>query len=91
MPLPGALPDPAPGAPGGAHYAAAKDYRRWTVPHQNFHRALTAPAGERINDLLGQLFDHAERYRRLDIGHGPTPWATAGLMYRAWPPKREPR
>ncbi len=61
-----------------AHYADAKDYRRWTVPHRNFHRALTAPAGDRINDLLGQLFDHAERYRRLHIGHGPTPWATAG-------------
>jgi DNA-binding GntR family transcriptional regulator len=61
-----------------AHYATVKDYRRWTVPHRNFHRALTAPSGERINDLLGQLFDHAERYRRLHIGHGPTPWATAG-------------
>jgi DNA-binding GntR family transcriptional regulator len=61
-----------------AHYAQAKDYRRWTVPHRNFHRALTAPAGDRINDLLGQLFDHAERYRRLHIGHGPSAWATAG-------------
>ena len=61
-----------------AHYAEVKDYRRWTVPHRNFHRALTAPAGGRINDLLGQLFDHAERYRRLHVGHGPTPWATAG-------------
>jgi GntR family transcriptional regulator, rspAB operon transcriptional repressor len=61
-----------------SHYADAEDYRRWTVPHRNFHRALTAPAGEPINDLLGQLFDHAERYRRLHVGHGPTPWATAG-------------
>jgi DNA-binding GntR family transcriptional regulator len=61
-----------------AHYAEIEDYRRWTVPHRSFHRALTAPAGERINDLLGQLFDHAERYRRLHIGHAPTPWATAG-------------
>jgi DNA-binding GntR family transcriptional regulator len=61
-----------------AHFADAEDYRRWTVPHRNFHRALTAPAGERINDLLGQLFDHTERYRRLHVGHGPTPWATAG-------------
>ncbi len=61
-----------------AHYADAKDYCRWTVPHSNFHRALTAPAGERINDLLGQLFDHAERYRRLHIGHGPSAWATGG-------------
>ena len=24
------------------------------------------------------MFDHAERYRRLHIGHGPTAWATAG-------------
>jgi DNA-binding GntR family transcriptional regulator len=60
-----------------AHYAAAKDYRRWVVPHSQFHRGLTAPAGQRVNDMLGQLFDHAERYRRLHIGHGPTAWATA--------------
>lgn len=60
-----------------AHYAAAEDYRRWVVPHRAFHRALTAPAGERVNTLLGQLFDYAERYRRFHIGHGPTAWATA--------------
>lgn len=61
-----------------AHYAAAEDYRRWVVPHRAFHRALTAAAGERLNQLLGQLFDYAERYRRLHIGHGPSAWATAG-------------
>jgi GntR family transcriptional regulator, rspAB operon transcriptional repressor len=61
-----------------AHYAEAKDYRRWVVPHRQFHRALTMPTGRRVNDLLGQLFDHAERYRRLHIGHGPSAWATAG-------------
>jgi DNA-binding GntR family transcriptional regulator len=61
-----------------AHYAEAKDYRRWGGPHRQFHRALTAHAGGRVNDMLGQLFDHAERYRRLHIGHGPSAWATAG-------------
>jgi GntR family transcriptional regulator, rspAB operon transcriptional repressor len=61
-----------------AHYAAIRDYSRWTIPHRAFHRALTAPAGERVNLVLGQLFDHAERYRRLHIGHGPSAWATAG-------------
>jgi DNA-binding GntR family transcriptional regulator len=61
-----------------AHHAEAKDYRRWVVPHRQFHRALTAPAGERVNVVLGQMFDHAERYRRLHIGHGPSAWATAG-------------
>jgi GntR family transcriptional regulator, rspAB operon transcriptional repressor len=60
-----------------AHYASAKDYRRWGVPHGKFHRVLTARAGERINLMLGQMFDHAERYRRLHIGHGPSAWATA--------------
>lgn len=61
-----------------AHFAADEDYRRWVIPHRAFHRALTAQAGERINTLLGQLMDYAERYRRLHIGHGPSAWATAG-------------
>jgi GntR family transcriptional regulator, rspAB operon transcriptional repressor len=59
-----------------AHFATVKDYRRWGVPHQAFHRALTAPAGTRLETLLAQLFDHAERYRRMHIGHGPSAWAT---------------
>jgi DNA-binding GntR family transcriptional regulator len=60
-----------------AHFAQEEDYRRWVVPHRAFHRALTAPAGERFSLVLGQLFDHAERYRRMHIGHGPSAWATA--------------
>lgn len=60
-----------------AHYARARDYARWQVPHRAFHRALTGPAGTRINDLLGQLFDHSERYRRIHIGEEPSAWATA--------------
>ncbi|HEY5319037.1 MAG TPA: GntR family transcriptional regulator [Solirubrobacteraceae bacterium] len=61
-----------------AHHAQAEDYARWVVPHRAFHRALTAPAGERINDLLGQLFDHAERYRRRHPGGGPSASMAAG-------------
>jgi GntR family transcriptional regulator, rspAB operon transcriptional repressor len=60
-----------------AHYAAAKDYRRWNMPHERFHRGLTAHAGERVNFVLGQMFDHAERYRRLHIGRGPSARAIA--------------
>jgi DNA-binding GntR family transcriptional regulator len=26
--------------------------------------------------VLTQLLDHAERYRRMHIGHGPSAWAT---------------
>ena len=59
-----------------AHYADERDYRRWTIPHQAFHRGLIAPAGARFAAVLAQLFDHAERYRRMHIGHGPSAWAT---------------
>lgn len=60
-----------------AHFAHEKDYRQWNLPHRRFHRALTAHAGDRVNLLLDQLFDHAERYRRMHIGQGPSAWATA--------------
>lgn len=60
-----------------AHFAQNKDYVRWTIPHHNFHRALTVHAGARVNLVLAQMFDHAERYRRLHIGRGPSAWATA--------------
>jgi DNA-binding GntR family transcriptional regulator len=60
-----------------SHYATEEDYVRWTIPHAAFHRELTRHAGRRVNTILDQLFDHAERYRRLHIGHGPSAWATA--------------
>lgn len=59
-----------------SYYASERNYRGWNVPHQQFHRALTAHAGERVNFVLGQMFDHSERYRRLHIGQGPSAWAT---------------
>jgi DNA-binding GntR family transcriptional regulator len=61
-----------------AHHAEAEDYGRWMVPHRAFHQSLTAPAGSRINNLLGQLFDHAERYRRRHIGLGPSASSPTG-------------
>jgi DNA-binding GntR family transcriptional regulator len=61
-----------------AHFAEAKDYDRWRSPHSAFHRGLTAPAGERINAMLGQLNDHAERYRRVHIQRSPKAWQTEG-------------
>ncbi|MFZ0088071.1 MAG: GntR family transcriptional regulator [Solirubrobacteraceae bacterium] len=60
-----------------AHFAQQRDMRRWLIPHAEYHRQLTRLAGERFESLLSQLFDHAERYRRLHLGHGPTAWATA--------------
>jgi DNA-binding GntR family transcriptional regulator len=60
------------------HYAEAEDYARWNGPHSLFHRGLTAGAGVRVNALLGQLFDHGERYRRLHIAKASSAWFTAG-------------
>ncbi len=68
-----------------AHYAQEKDYRRWNVPHSRFHRGLTAHAGPRVNFVLGQMFDHAERYRRLHIGQGPGAWATPSTATSSTP------
>lgn len=61
-----------------AHYAAEKDYTRWTQPHSAFHRGLTAAAGVRVNALLQQLSDHFERYRRMHISRSRKGWLTAG-------------
>ena len=60
-----------------AHFAEERDMRRWLLPHADYHRRLTALAGERFEALLTQLYDHTERYRRLHIGYGPSAWATA--------------
>jgi DNA-binding GntR family transcriptional regulator len=61
-----------------AHFAEAKDYERWRTPHSAFHRGLTEPAGTRINAMLAQLNDHAERYRRVHIARSPKAWQTEG-------------
>lgn len=55
-----------------AHFAAAEDYERWSVPHHGFHRAVTAHVGARFNALLTQLFEHTERYRVIYLGHKPS-------------------
>jgi GntR family transcriptional regulator, rspAB operon transcriptional repressor len=60
------------------HFANAKDYGRWSLPHSAFHRGLTAAAGARVNALLQQLSDHFERYRRVHIARSPKAWLTAG-------------
>jgi DNA-binding GntR family transcriptional regulator len=61
-----------------AHFAEAKDYPRWQQPHSAFHRGLTAAAGVRVNAMLAQLSDHAERYRRVHIARSPKAWQTEG-------------
>jgi DNA-binding GntR family transcriptional regulator len=59
-----------------ARYAQQHDMRRWLIPHAEYHHRLIELAGSRFAALLSQLYDHAERYRRLHIGYGPSAWAT---------------
>lgn len=52
-------------------HAKSKDASAWNVPHRAFHCALAAHAGERVEGMVGQLMDSADRYRRLllDLAH----------------------
>jgi GntR family transcriptional regulator, rspAB operon transcriptional repressor len=45
------------------HYMRTHDNPGMRQPHHEFHQLLVAGAGPRVSDMIGQLFDHAERYR----------------------------
>jgi len=47
------------------HYMRSEDRYGLRVPHRAFHDRLVRGAGERVAITIGQLFDHAERYRNL--------------------------
>ncbi len=67
-----------------AHFGATRDYQRWEVPHRAFHAGLIARSGERLVMTLGQLSDHAERYRRLYMEmQDPRIWSVGMEEHRA--------
>ena len=41
------------------------DWVVWRASHRAFHAVLYEPCGERTSHLLAELFDHADRYRRI--------------------------
>lgn len=45
------------------HFGRGRDWAGLRPAHREFHARLCAGAGERIVNLIGALFDHAERYR----------------------------
>jgi len=51
------------------HYMRVDDRRGLRAPHRAFHDRLVHAAGERVTTTIGQLFDHAERYR---LAYGAT-------------------
>jgi DNA-binding GntR family transcriptional regulator len=56
-------------------FAKAKDYEHWEVPHRAFHAGLVVKGGARVARLVGELSDHAERYRRFRTVEGPRAWS----------------
>lgn len=46
-----------------AHYMQARDSIGFRKPHREFHLLLVSGSGARCVGTIGQLFDHAERYR----------------------------
>ena len=45
------------------HYQKVGDQVGFRAPHRAFHQTLVAAAGLRVNAEIGELADHAERYR----------------------------
>lgn len=62
--------------------AQATDIEGWKEPHHEFHAMLIRPAGERFERECAQLFDHAQRYRRIYISSEPHLWATGAAEHR---------
>lgn len=58
------------------------DFDRWEVPHKAFHRALVAKSGERLVNTIGELSDHAARYRRIFLEQ-PRAWAAVASEHAA--------
>jgi DNA-binding GntR family transcriptional regulator len=52
------------------------DVAAWNKPHDEFHAMLIRPAGERFERECGQLYDHAQRYRRIYFASEAHLWAT---------------
>jgi DNA-binding GntR family transcriptional regulator len=58
------------------------DLAAWRESHRRFHFSLYAHAGTRLVDQLGDLWDHAERYRLLQWTHAGDQTQLAQLAHR---------
>jgi DNA-binding GntR family transcriptional regulator len=65
------------------HFADRGDYDRWEVPHQAFHTALIAHAGQRFRATLSELLDHGARYRQYYSVSQPALGVQAAQEHRA--------
>jgi DNA-binding GntR family transcriptional regulator len=65
------------------HYMRVEDRRGMRAPHHAFHRVLVAGSGPRVSEMIGQLFDHAERYRLQFGATDPSVWDERRAEHRA--------
>ena len=54
----------------------------WEPVHRHFHHTLVAYAGVRLVNLIGQLSDHAERYRLVHLPREPRAWSVGAAEHR---------
>jgi DNA-binding GntR family transcriptional regulator len=65
------------------HYMRRDDFERMDVPHRAFHARFVSGAGSRVATTIGQLFDHAQRYRRAYGAAVPDGWPMRRAEHRA--------
>ncbi len=61
---------------------AGVDVAQWEIVHGDFHRLLVGHAGERLERLIRQCFEHAERYRRVYVTSEPRVWRVGASEHR---------
>ena len=65
------------------HYMRLHDGPGMRAPHRAFHDRLVRAAGDRVTTTIGQLFDHAERYRLAFGAATPKGWEMRREEHRA--------
>jgi len=65
------------------HYMRSDDRPGLRAPHRAFHDRLVHAAGERVTTTIGELFDHAERYRLTYGATTPERWDQRRAEHRA--------
>jgi DNA-binding GntR family transcriptional regulator len=66
-----------------ASFAQQGDIDAWERHHRAFHTRLVRGAGSRLCTLLSELYDHAERYRRLYITSEPRAMSIGAAEHEA--------
>lgn len=61
---------------------AGADLAEWEIVHGGFHRLLVCHAGERLQRLIVQCFEHAERYRRVYVSSEPRVWSVGASEHQ---------